>query len=111
MKSGCPAFVEETFIDIHAICTLILELGGYPCYPVLADGAAPICEFEESAEALGEKLKSLGIFAAEFIPSRNQPEVLEHFVTTLRHAGIIVTAGTEHNTRISPDHIVHKYKL
>jgi hypothetical protein len=34
----------------------------------------------------------------EFIPIRNRPEVLERYVTTLRRAGLVVTAGTEHNT-------------
>ena len=34
----------------------------------------------------------------EFIPIRNQPDVLVEYVTAIRRAGIVVVAGTEHNT-------------
>jgi hypothetical protein len=34
----------------------------------------------------------------EFIPTRNDAAVLERYVKTLRAAGLVVTAGTEHNT-------------
>jgi hypothetical protein len=77
---------------------LILALGGIPCYPTLADGTNPICPFEESPEGLVEAMRGWGIYAAEFIPVRNAPDVLTRYVTAMRSAGIVVTAGTEHNT-------------
>ena len=46
MKAGKPAFVEESFLSFAEARRLVLELGGIPSYPVLADGASPICEFE-----------------------------------------------------------------
>ena len=35
---------------------------------------------------------------AEFIPVRNRPDALAAYATALRKAGIVLTAGTEHNT-------------
>lgn len=98
MKSGKSAFVPESFLDFDQGYELVLELGGIPCYPVLADGADPICAFEDPAEALVEHLKEMNIHMAELIPIRNEPEVLKRYVRTLRNAGIAVVAGTEHNT-------------
>ena len=98
MKAGKPAFVEETFVTFEQSRELILELGGVPCYPTLADGANPICEYETPVEALVERLLEAGIYAAEFIPTRNCPETLTEYVQAMRAGGIIVTAGTEHNT-------------
>jgi hypothetical protein len=98
MKAGKPAFVEETFVGFDHAYRLILALGGIPCYPTLADGANPICPFEAPVEKLIEAVRARGIYAAEFIPVRNAPEVLSEYVPALRRAGIVVTAGTEHNT-------------
>jgi hypothetical protein len=98
MKSGKPAYVAEQFVDFDQAYRLVLELGGIPCYPTLADGAQPICAYEDPPERLVETLKRLRIFCAEFIPIRNKPEVLTRYVGELRRAGIVVTAGTEHNT-------------
>lgn len=98
MKTGKPAFVEESFLNFEEAYRLILELGGIPCYPTLADGTTPICAYEDPPERLTETLKSHRIYCAEFIPLRNQPQVLQHYVETMRGAGLVVTAGTEHNT-------------
>ncbi len=98
MKAGKAAFVEESFVTFDEARELILELGGVPCYPTLADGASPICEYEAPVERLAETLLASGIHAAEFIPIRNSAETLTEYVTTLRRAGLVVTAGTEHNT-------------
>ncbi len=98
MKVGKPAFVAERFVNFEQALRLILELGGVPCYPTLADGAAPICPYEDPPEKLVEVLKQNRIYCAEFIPIRNKPEVLERYVRTVRKAGIVVLAGTEHNT-------------
>ncbi len=98
MKAGKPAFVGETFITFDQAKTLILALGGIPCYPTLADGVEPTCEYETPVEQLIENIQSAGIHAAELVPTRNQPDVLVEYVTTMRAAGLVVTAGTEHNT-------------
>jgi hypothetical protein len=98
LKSGKPAFVSETFLNFEQSYELILQLGGIPCYPTLADGASPICPFEEPVGKLIENMKTRGIHCAEYIPLRNRPDVLAMYVQGVRDAGIVVTAGTEHNT-------------
>lgn len=98
MKAGKPAFVDEKFLGYEEAKSLVLELGGIPCYPVLADGAAPICEFEADADQLIKELQAREIHAVEWIPIRNKREVVVEHVTKMRAAGLAVTAGTEHNT-------------
>jgi hypothetical protein len=98
MKVGRPAFVEESFVNLEQACRLILELGGIPCYPTLADGVNPICGYEDPPEKLIRTLEAHGIFCAEFIPLRNDPGVLRRYVGAMRAAGFVITGGTEHNT-------------
>jgi len=98
MKAGKPAYVLETFVNFEQAQQLILGLGGIPAYPTLADGTSPICPFEEPVEQLIANLKQRGFTAAEFIPIRNTPEVLSQYVKAMRQAGLVITAGTEHNT-------------
>lgn len=98
MKAGKPAFVDETFVSLDHARSLILEMGGVPCYPVLADGTSPICPFEAPVERLIAGITDLGIHCVELIPVRNSPEILAQYVRAIRASGIIVTAGTEHNT-------------
>jgi hypothetical protein len=98
LKAGKAAYVEETFIGFDDAVKLVVELGGIPCYPTLADGTNPICPFEEPVEGLIERIQARGIGCAEFIPIRNDPAVLSAYVKTMRAAGLVVTAGTEHNT-------------
>jgi hypothetical protein len=99
MKAGKPAFVPEAAVSFDDAYRLILELGGIPCYPILADGASPICPFEDPPETLAERLLDRGIHCAELIPVRNRSQVVDRYVSVLRRAGIVVMAGTEHNTR------------
>jgi hypothetical protein len=98
MKVGKPAYVAETFVNFEQAQRLILELGGIPAYPTLADGTSPICPFEEPVEKLIADIKARGFECAEFIPIRNTPEVLTQYVRAMRAAGLVVTGGTEHNT-------------
>jgi hypothetical protein len=98
MKAGKPGYVEERFVTFEEARRLTLALGGIPCYPVLADGANPITEFEREPGQLVENLRARNVHCAEFIPLRNRPEVLSRYVKAMRGAGMIVTAGTEHNT-------------
>lgn len=98
MKSGKPGYVEENFVSFDHAYQLVLALGGVPCYPVLADGAKPVCEFEQDVVGLVGALKERGIYCAEVVPNRNDPSTLREYVVALRSAGLPVLAGTEHNT-------------
>ena len=98
MKAGKRAFVEEAFLSFEEAQQLILELGGIPSYPTLADGATPICDFESDPGELIRTLQSRNVHAAEWIPVRNSPAVARGYVTRMREAGLLLTSGTEHNT-------------
>jgi len=98
MKAGKPAYVETSPINFDQGYRMVLSLGGIPCYPVLADGVKPINEYESSIENLIVDLKSRNIHCVEFIPHRNDPDLLKRYVTAMREAGFIISAGTEHNT-------------
>ena len=73
-------------------------MDGIPTYPTLADGVDPVCPFEASPEGLAAELLARGIHAAELIPVRNTSACVDAYVTAFADAGIIVMAGTEHNT-------------
>lgn len=98
MKAGKSCFAPEAFLTLAQAKELIGELGGIVCYPILADGAEPMCAFENPVEKLIETLKAESIGMVELVPIRNKPQVLRHYVTAIRNAGIAVVAGTEHNT-------------
>lgn len=98
MKAGKIAFVPETFCSFAEARELILELGGIPCYPTLADGVSPLTDFESSPDQLVSRMQESRIHCAEFIPTRNTAGVLAEYASAMRKAGIVVTAGTEHNT-------------
>jgi hypothetical protein len=98
MKAGKPGFVAESYLALEEARSLVLELGAIPCYPVLADGASPLGQFEATPADLVANVKRLGIWATEFIPNRNAPALLVEYVRTVRRSGLVVTAGTEHNT-------------
>ncbi len=98
MKSGKSCFVPEQYVSLAEARELILQLGGIDCYPVVADMIAGGCEFETPVGRLVETLSSQGFCMVEFITVRNTGKVLTEYVTQLRKAGFVVTAGTEHNT-------------
>ncbi len=99
LKAGRPAFVPESPVSFADAYAVVLGSGGIPCYPTLADGASPVCPWEEPPGALAERILGLGIHVAELIPNRNAPAVVDTYVAAFRRAGILVMAGTEHNTR------------
>ena len=98
MKAGKICFVPETFVNLAQAKELIVELGGIPCYPVLADGSKKLCEYETPLEGLIEALKTNNYTMVELITIRNSGEVLAEYVSEIRKAGLAVVAGTEHNT-------------
>jgi hypothetical protein len=98
MKAGKPGYVVETFIEFAPAMQLILELGGFASYPILADGNHPICPFEDPVQKLIGNLRERHIYAAELITGRNNVATAIGYAKALRSAGIMVTVGTEHNT-------------
>jgi hypothetical protein len=98
MKAGCPAFVDETPVPFEDAVGFIRGLGAIVIYPTVADGADPICGYEDPVEDLIARMGSHDIFGAELVTVRNTPECVERYVKAWRDAGIFVTAGTEHNT-------------
>lgn len=99
MKADGRAFEPESPVAFEDVYRLVLELRGIPCYPTLADGVSPVCPWEDPPTALAERILERGIYVAELIPVRNQPVVIDAYVAAFRAAGIVVMAGTEHNTQ------------
>ncbi len=102
LKSGAPAFVPEddkAFLPLEEIVKIIRVAGGIPTYPLLLDGAGDhITEFEDGKEQLLEKLVQRGFSSIEFIPLRNEHEILKEYVEYFYENGFVVSFGTEHNT-------------
>jgi predicted metal-dependent phosphoesterase TrpH len=101
LKAGKPAFVEEdpsAFLSVEEVRRLVLDGGGIPCYPVLADDKRGLGEHESDLDGLTEALKAMKLHAVEFIPTRNSFDHLKRYVMHLRANGFCVTFGTEHNT-------------
>ncbi len=100
LKAGAPAYVAEdqsAFLPVDQVSGIVLDGGGIPCYPVLADDKAGLSEYESDVGKLAEELRRRQFHAVEFIPSRNTLEHLKHYVRVLREKGFCVTFGTEHN--------------
>jgi hypothetical protein len=98
MKAGCPAFVDETPVPFEDAVEFIRGTGAIVIYPTVADGADPICGYEDPVEDLVTRLGERHIYGAELVTLRNTPECVDRYVKAWRDAGIFVTAGTEHNT-------------
>jgi predicted metal-dependent phosphoesterase TrpH len=98
MKAGKVAYVPEPFVSLEEGIELVLELGGVPAYPVVADGMNPRGEFESTPDTLVAGLNNLGIRAVEFIANRNSTAVLDEYALALSEAGFVLSCGTEHNT-------------
>ena len=102
LKKGGPAFIPEdpeAFLPVNKIIDFILKAGGIPCYPVLLDDAeGHITGFEKDKVKLAKELESMGVFAVEFMPGRNDCSRLTEYVEYFVLRGFIVLFGTEHNT-------------
>ncbi|MCW3806855.1 PHP domain-containing protein [Plebeiibacterium marinum] len=108
-KAGKKAFVEEgakAFLPIKLIKEIILNAGGIPTYPLLADDAkGDYTAFERDKEVLLKELKDRNVHSVEFIPNRNNLDLLKEYAMFFWKNGVLVTFGTEHN---SPDMIPMK---
>ena len=98
IKAGTPGFVPEVPLSFSDAYAYVLAMDGIPTYPILADGAPELSPFEWPPTQLAEELRARGVHAAELIPIRNKASVVSEYVEALTAAGIIVVAGTEHNT-------------
>ena len=102
LKAGGAAFVPEdpkAFLPLDDVCHIITAAGGIPTYPFLGDDASgSFTDFENNIEKAAQTLKERGIYAAEFITTRNSIEVLEKYAGYLYDNGFVVTFGTEHNS-------------
>jgi hypothetical protein len=102
LKAGGPAFIPEpveAFLESDVVCKMILNQGGIPTYPFLADDAnGNFTPFEGSKEQAAKTLKARNIWSVELIPTRNSLSVLEEYVQYFHEEGFIVTLGSEHNT-------------
>ena len=102
LKSGGAAFIPESpeaFLDMEMVCQIILNSGGIPTYPFLADdNSGNFTEFETPKEVVIEILKKRNICSVEFITTRNSLATLEEYADYFNKNGFVVTFGTEHNT-------------
>lgn len=105
LKPGCPAFVNEnqkSFPSPAQAYALILETGGIPCYPLLADDSFPLTDYEKDAHSLLHTLKKSGIYAIEFLSYRTSFELLKKYACFFYENGFCVTFGTLHNSSDIP---------
>ena len=102
LKAGGAAFIPESpeaFLDMKMVCKMILESGGIPTYPFLADdNNGNFTDFEAPKETVIEILKQRNICSVEFITTRNSIAVLEEYADFFNTNGFVVTFGSEHNT-------------
>ena len=102
LKAGGKAFVPEdkaAFMLIDEIKEIIFDAGGIPVYPVLLDDAAGnFTDMEATKDKLLAQLLDFGIYNVEFIPARNNIEILTGYVRYFYDNGFSITFGTEHNT-------------
>jgi len=102
LKAGGAAFIPESpeaFLDMDMVCRMILESGGIPTYPFLADDInGNFTDFEAPKETVIEILRARNICSVEFITTRNSIAVLEEYADFFNKNGFVVTFGSEHNT-------------
>ncbi len=106
LKAGKKAFVEENskaFLEVGVIKDIIVNAGGIPTYPLLADNPkGEYTRFEQDKNVLLDELKARNVHSIEFIPNRNDINRLKEYAMFFWNNGFLVTFGTEHN---APDMI------
>jgi hypothetical protein len=102
LKSGGRAYVPEdssAFLPIQEVFQIIVNAGGIPCYSVLLDDESGRCtEYEASKQILHNELVAHRIHCIEFIPDRNNVEILRDYVSFFRENGFVILFGTAHST-------------
>jgi len=114
LKAGGAAFVPESpaaFLEMEDVRKIIINAGGIPTYPFLADfGDHQFTDFEGDKQKALEMLKERGFASIELIPTRNTAEVLEDYSQFFWDNGFVVTFGTEHNSPAMEPIEVHVQK-
>ncbi len=104
LKAGGNAFIAEdpkAFLEMETVRQIIINAGGIPTYPFLADDAnGNFTDFENDKALVAAKLKERGIFSVEFITTRNSLSVLEEYVEFFYDEGFIISMGSEHNSPV-----------
>ena len=102
LKIGGEAYVPEhpaAFLPMQSVCDIIIEAGGIPTYPFLADNEkGEYTDFENNLERVAKQLTERGFHSVEFITTRNDINLLEKYAGYLHDKGFVVTFGSEHNT-------------
>lgn len=102
LKAGGAAFVPEesdAFLSVAAVSEIILNGGGIPTYPFLADDKnGNYTDFENDLEQVAKELEERGFHSVEFITTRNDVHLLEKYAEYLYDAGFVVSFGSEHNS-------------
>ena len=101
LKAGMVAYVDESndaFLGFEEAKNFILEAGGIPCYPLLADETIGLTEHEKNIIVLTKELQEKSIHAVEFLPYRTSFNLLKTWARHFYDNGFCVTFGTEHNT-------------
>ena len=102
LKIGGEAYVPEhpdAFLPMQSVCDIIIEAGGIPTYPFLADNEkGEYTDFENNLERVTKQLTERGFHTVEFITTRNDINLLEKYSGYLHEKGFVVTFGSEHNT-------------
>jgi hypothetical protein len=102
LKSGGRAYVAEernAFLPVGEVFQIIVNAGGIPCYSVLLDNEYGQCtEYEANKQILHNELTAHRIHCIEFIPWRNDAEILRDYVDFFRRNGFVIIFGTAHST-------------
>ncbi len=102
LKSGGRAYMPEessAFLPVPEVLQIIINGGGIPCYSVLLDDESGRCtEYEANKQILHNELMVHGIHCIEFMPYRNDPEILRDYVTFFQKKGFVILFGTAHST-------------
>jgi hypothetical protein len=102
LKSGGRAYVPEdssAFLPVQEVFQIIVNAGGIPCYSILLDDESGRCtEYEASKQILHNELVAHRIHCVEFIPWRNDVEILRDYVNFFKNNGFVIIFGTAHST-------------
>jgi hypothetical protein len=102
LKSGGRAYVPEessAFLPIPEVIQIIVNGGGIPCYSVLLDDESGRCtEYEANKQILHNELIAHHIQCIEFLPYRNDADILRDYVDFFHKNGFVIIFGTAHST-------------
>ena len=102
LKAGGRAFVLESsraFLPLPEVIQIILNAGGIPCYTILLDDESGQCtEYEANKQILMNELLANNIHCIEFLPFRNNLDILKDYARFFEKNGFVIVFGTAHST-------------